>query len=276
MTKRPSQQDFDDIAEEVESELHTIDSRLNEHELEQALNDMRNGKSPEQFSADPEFQAAVQLHVLTSDAEVHDDFKQQLERRLRERLGVASVPFWKKQWFFPVFSATSVAVVVFAVAGVLMNTGGTGNGNVEIAEQTNTGEGPSGANARIVNGEPENIPEVSQEASLRGPETDQSSDTNSSTEINTEANGGTGGADDSPEDSTNQELPEDSTPDNAEDDLAIGIASADLNQIDVLVADMSSDVAQIESAEAELSAYDDAVKSLEGDSKTLTTGLSSL
>lgn len=130
MKPNNAQPDFDDIHEEMEHERFGV--ALTEQELEDALKDMRAGKSPKHFSANPEFQAALKMHVMTSDSEIDSSFKEKLETQLQERFQQdaaehESVQPWYvnlftgKPWI-PAASFGAVAVVVLAVIVFAQNS----------------------------------------------------------------------------------------------------------------------------------------------------------
>ncbi|HLD21943.1 MAG TPA: hypothetical protein VJB65_03520, partial [Patescibacteria group bacterium] len=73
------------MKESQKQEQHSLDP----HVLNKALERMRRKKSPRFFSANPEFQAAMRLHIHTSDTEVDVRYKEQLKKQLLQQFAPA-------------------------------------------------------------------------------------------------------------------------------------------------------------------------------------------
>lgn len=126
MTKLPSQPNINEIANELEAKASVKQTAAEQENvsdtLNQALDDLKQGKSPVAFSADPEFQAALRLHVATSNSEIDDDYQEELEQIIlkqctspqqeqTERVKKPKIAFW----LVPSLSVAAVAAFVFIV-----------------------------------------------------------------------------------------------------------------------------------------------------------------
>lgn len=103
-------------------------SSLSEHQLNEAIEDLRAGRSPRYFSADPEFQAALRMHVNTSNTEIDEDFMEHLEEIVVGESASTAEPtitkktfadrlnaFFTRRWVIPTMSAAGVTVIALAV-----------------------------------------------------------------------------------------------------------------------------------------------------------------
>lgn len=94
--------------------------------LNAALEDMRQGKAPQYFSADDEFRQALYWHTQTfANAEIDEDFKEDVEQILLQRFGkqqaLEQAPLtqaeglggWGWRWLLAPVSALAVMALVF-------------------------------------------------------------------------------------------------------------------------------------------------------------------
>lgn len=87
-------------------------------ELENALEAMRRGQSPAMYSADQEFQTALHFHVQTSQSDIDDDFREELEHIVMKRftnVHISDLPQRRHAWFFPSACVGALAVAVVVV-----------------------------------------------------------------------------------------------------------------------------------------------------------------
>lgn len=131
------------------------DEMLRAQELNTALEAMRRGESPQYFSAEPEFQEALRLHVQTANAEIDDDFKDDVEQILLQRFGrkyaeqKPQMPRRASAWralFLPAASLAAIGVVAFVITQVLnVNQAGRddlqNNGVIAQANKNAAGSG---------------------------------------------------------------------------------------------------------------------------------------
>ncbi|OGY85388.1 MAG: hypothetical protein A2233_04995 [Candidatus Kerfeldbacteria bacterium RIFOXYA2_FULL_38_24] len=115
------------------------EKQLSPEQLEEALADLKQGKSPRYFVGDQEFQAALQLHVLTSNTEIDPGFQKVLKNRLLEKQKAATQnqeqprwwEVWKKHYLMPTLATTVVAVAILLVVVFLPKQQ---NNHTELAE----------------------------------------------------------------------------------------------------------------------------------------------
>lgn len=95
MATMPKKPKITDIANELDVENAATDAMVdskNAETLNIVLDDLRAGKSPKHFSADSAIQAALRLHVHTSDSTPNEDYLEELELKLIDEFATEQNP----------------------------------------------------------------------------------------------------------------------------------------------------------------------------------------
>ncbi|MBI2410544.1 MAG: hypothetical protein HYV32_01425 [Candidatus Kerfeldbacteria bacterium] len=116
-------------------------------QLNNALDDLRAGRSPEYFSAEPAFQTALRLHISSSptSAEIDDAYEEQLQHRLLRQF-TEEEPSRGLRWWMPRI-APVIGLALVLVIALNVNTAVDDQPNQLAIQTNNTNTSTSNNNA---------------------------------------------------------------------------------------------------------------------------------